>query len=71
MCAESQNARDDWIRELIAERDRVQGKRKLTENDPKVQFNFIGIFFQYIKNYYKDTHCGFVRSAGESRSGGF
>lgn len=35
MCAESQNARDDWIRELIAERDRVQGKRKLTENDPK------------------------------------
>jgi len=26
MCAESANARDDWIRELIGERDRVQGK---------------------------------------------
>lgn len=31
MCAESQAAQEDWIREIIAERDRIQGKRKKTE----------------------------------------
>ena len=30
MCAESLAAQEDWIRELVAERDRVQGKRKKT-----------------------------------------
>jgi len=30
MCAESPGALEDWIRELTAERDRIQGKRKLT-----------------------------------------
>ena len=30
MCAESPSALEDWIRELTAERDRIQGKRKLT-----------------------------------------
>jgi len=30
MCAESPSAMEDWIRELVGERDRVQGKRKMT-----------------------------------------
>jgi hypothetical protein len=30
MCAESPGSVDDWVRELTAERDRIQGKRKLT-----------------------------------------
>lgn len=30
MCAESADSRDDWIRELVGERDRCQGKKNGT-----------------------------------------
>jgi len=33
MCAESADSRDDWIRELIGERDRAQGKQNTPTSD--------------------------------------
>lgn len=40
MCAESADSRDDWIRELIGERDRCQGKKNGTTAQPAKQVSF-------------------------------